>query len=345
MDKKEFGKTNKGEQAFLYTLTNANGLEARVTNYGAALVSVIAPDRSGTPVDVVLGYDTVSGYEAGGCFFGAIIGRSANRIKDAAFRLGEKICYMTANEGHNNLHSGPDGYDKRIWEANPISGSEIAFTLKSPNGDQGFPGNLDFSVTYHLTDNNELTLTYEGKSDKDTIWNPTNHSYFNLAGHDSGNVLAQKVMIDADAFTATDAESIPTGELRPVEGTPMDFRVMKEIGRDINTPYSQLISCGGYDHNWVLKTDGTLKRVAKMASDATGIRMEVMTEMPGAQFYTGNFVEREMGKNGAVYGKRQGFCFETQYFPNAVNEDAFAKPVLKAGEEKCYKTLYRFSNI
>lgn len=255
--------------------------------------------------------------------------------------MNGKTYELTANAGVNSLHGGRDYYNKRMWKAEKIEDRSVTFHLCSPKGDQGYPGNADISVTYELTDNNEIIIHYHAVSDADTLMNLTNHSYFNLSGHASGTVLKQEVMIAADSFTRADAESIPTGEIVPVEGTPMDFREYKTIGQDIEADYEALVFGMGYDHNWVLNGDG-MRVVAGMRSKETGIAMEVVTDLPGMQFYTGNFLISEAGKEGAEYKKRHGVCFETQYFPDAVHKEHFEGPVVRAGEVYDTTTVYRF---
>lgn len=334
-------KTSKGDEAKIYLLKNKKGMEIVVSDYGATLIQVKVPDREGNLLDVVLGYDKIEGYENGGVFFGATVGRIANRIGGACFELNGKEYQLTKNDNKNTLHGGRDFYSQRMWQAEKEDEAEITFVLNSPDGDQGFPGNLDIHVTYALTEENELKIHYYAVSDQDTIVNLTNHSYFNLSGHASGTAMDQQVVILADAFTEADAESIPTGKIIPVEGTPMDFRQMKAIGRDIEEKYEALILGGGYDHNWVLNGEG-FRHVASMYSEKTGITMKVYTDLPGMQFYTGNFVEEEQGKEGAVYQKRNGVCFETQYFPDAIHKEHFGGPVLKAGETYDTMTVYKF---
>lgn len=338
----EFGVTSKGEKASLYTIRNNNCMQIAVTDYGAALVKVLVPDREGKLQDVVCGYDDVTGYENSGTYFGATIGRVANRIGGASFTLNGKEYPLTANDGENSLHGGRDYTNKRMWKVEEASESQITFLLYSPDGDQGYPGDVDVKVTYKLTDDNEIVIHYSAVSSQDTLLNFTNHSYFNLSGHQTENVLDQEVRICADAFTRADAQSIPTGEIVSVEGTPMDFRKMKKVGKDIDEEYEALIFGHGYDHNWVLNGSG-MREVAAMHSDETGITMEVFTDLPGMQFYTANFVEDEHGKDGVVYGKRCGACFETQYFPDAVHKEHFEGPVVRAGEVYDTTTIYKLS--
>ncbi len=336
-----FGKTSAGEEAYLYELKNGNGMSVLVSDYGAAIVSIVIPDVNGEGRDVVLGYDDVSGYEKGTCFFGGVIGRVANRIGGARFELGGKNYRLAQNDNGNTLHSGSPYTNQRIWEVVEENESGITLMLHSPDMDQGFPGNVDLKVVYTLTEDNELIIQYHGVPDRDTLLNLTNHSYFNLAGHDSGDVLSQEVVICADVFTRADAHSIPTGELVPVEGTPMDFRERKAIGKEIGEDYEALRFGGGYDHNYVLNGSG-MRKAAAMYAKETGIAMEVYTDLPGMQFYTANFVAQEKGKGGAVYGKRSGACFETQYFPDAVNKKNFTSPIVKSGEEYHTTTVYKF---
>lgn len=338
---KNFGMTSKGE-ATLYTITNKQDMSISVTDFGATLVQVLVPKQNGEKVDVVLGYDDAKGYEEGTVFFGASVGRCANRIGTASFTLNGKTYELVKNDNGNNLHSGLDFYNKRIWQVAEAEENHVTFVLHSPDQDQGYPGTLDMRVTYELTDENEVKITYDAVPDADTIINMTNHSYFNLDGHDSGSILEQEVQIDADAFTRADAESIPTGELVDVTGTPMDFRQKKAIGRDIESPYEALIFGRGYDHNWVLNRNQGLRKVAEMHGKKSGITMHVFTDLPGMQLYTANFVEHEKGKDGAVYQMRHAACFETQYFPDAIHKEQFASPVCRKGEPYHTCTMYQF---
>lgn len=340
--KEKFGTTKSGESCNLYWLRNENGMEAAVTDYGAAIVRVLVPGRNGQKTDVVLGYDDVAGYENGSLFAGAVIGRVANRIGGAAFELNGKTYRLTANDQGNALHGGRDFLNQRKWETIRADEREVAFHLWSPDGDQGFPGDLDLQVTYSLSAENELKIHYEARVKEDTLLNLTNHSYFNLSGHASGSVEEQEVEILADAYTESDEQSIPTGRIVPVEGTPMDFRIPKKIGRDLGADYRALVLAGGYDHNYVLNGSG-MRKAASMTSGESGIRMEVYTDLPGMQFYTANFVAGEKGKEGAVYEKYGAACFETQYFPDAVNKENFETPLIRAGEAYQTTTIYRFS--
>ena len=343
MRQRSFGQNKKGEAAALYTFENKNGMVMEVSDFGATLYSLVLPDKDGKPLDVVLGYDDPAGYEGpSGTFFGATVGRNANRIKNGRFTINGKEYCLDQNQGENNLHSGLDFYSFRIWDTKAVTDNSITFSLFSPDGDQGYPGDVHIDVTYTLTDDNEVRIDYYGVPSQDTILNLTNHSYFNLNGHASGDILGHEVWMDADAYTRLDAASIPTGEILPVEGTPMDFRTKKTVGRDINQPYEALILGKGYDHNWVLNNQGRLAKIAELSSDESKIRMEVYTDLPGVQIYTANYVEHEKGKDHAVYECRQGICFETQYFPDAVNHTHFPSPVCRAGETYRTTTVYRF---
>lgn len=337
-----FGSTSKKEETVLYTLTNENGMSASITNYGAAIVKLNVPDKEGNLRDVVLGYDDVTGYEKGGGSFGAPVGRNANRIGGAVITIQDKTYELEKNDNGNNLHSGTNYYNKRIWNVGEKTDSKIEFVLHSPDGDQGYPGTLDMHVTYELTEDNELRLIYDAVPDQDTIINMTNHSYFNLDGHDSGNVLKELVTLDADYFTRADAQSIPTGELVDVTGTPMDFRMPRALGEAIDADYEAVRLGKGYDHNWVLKNNGKFDKVAQAVSEKSGIVMEVWTDLPGMQMYTANFLDNEHGKNGAVYGIRDAVCFETQYFPDAVHHENFASPICKKGMPYHTVTSYKF---
>lgn len=343
MKKRDFGIGAKGEKATLYTFENANGMVMEVTDFGATLYSLLVPDKDGNPVDVVLGYDSPQGYMGpSGTGFGATIGRNGNRIGKAQFTLNGKTYELDKNNNGNNLHSGLDYYHYRMWNVKETTENSITLSLHSSDGDQGYPGTLNVDVTYTLTDDNELCIDYCGKVDADTIVNMTNHSYFNLNGHASGNVLEHELWMDADAFTATDEKLIPTGEIVPVEGTPMDFRVKKTVGRDIEKQYEALIFGGGYDHNWCLNNQGEFAKVVELSSELSGITMEVYTDLPGVQVYSGNFLKEEIGKDGIVYKKRQGICFETQHYPDAINHENFPSPIVKKGEEYKTTTVYKF---
>ena len=330
--------------ASLFCLTNRSGMEVTVTSIGATLVSIQVPDRSGNLVDVLLGYDSPAGYYANASAHGALVGRYANRIGGAQFELNGKTWQLDVNEGANVLHGGNDKYFHRDWMAEPDEeGNQVSFTLYSPDLDQGMPGNAKIRVTYSLDDDNNLGIVYEAVSDKDTYFNLTNHSYFNLDGHGAGSIYEQELMLDCDRFAAIDSAFIPTGELRDLKGTPMDFTVSKLIGRDIDADYDQIRLGNGYDHNYVINAPGFEKPFAVARSGRTGIVMEVFTDLPGVQFYSGNNMGTDTGtKDGADYVFRGAFCLETQYYPDTPNKPQFPSNLFHAGETFSSKTVYRF---
>lgn len=346
-EKKLFGVMPDGKEVEQYILTNDNGVSASFLTLGGIWHSMIVPDRNGAMNDVVLGYDNVEKCLTYPSHLGEIVGRNANRIGGAQFILNETGYQLEANNGLNNLHSGPNYYSYRLWHAEVSEtslGTTITFSLSSPDGDQGYPGNAEIYVSYTLTPDDSLMINYRMVSDQDTIANMTNHSYFNLAGHQSGEAVDQIVWIDADTFTYADQTSIPTGEFRSVAGTPMDFRTPKPIAQDIDADYDQLNWASGFDHNWVLNHPaGELSLCAKAVDPVSERVMEVYTDLPGVQFYTGNFLSGQYeGKDGVKYGKRFGYCFETQYYPDAINKPEFPSPLLKAGEEYNTTTIYKF---
>lgn len=348
--KERFGTMPDGTEVYKYILNNKSGVSASFLTLGGVWVSMMAPDRKGSLGDVVLGYDDLDSYRKNPPHFGAPIGRNANRIGGASLTINGRDYRLAANNGPNNLHSGPALYHDRVWEcqASEKEGeSRLDFMLESPDGDQGYPGTANITVSYTLTDENSLVLDYHMVCDADTIANFTNHSYFNLAGHDSGDILKQEVWINARYYTPADEDSIPTGELAPVVGTPMDFTDMKPIGRDIGKEFKALSLGRGYDHNWVLDhRKGELALAAKAMDPASGRMMEVYTDLPGVQFYTANFLTDEMpGKGGTHYDRRHGFCFETQYYPDAVHKPSFPSPILKAGEIYHTTTIYKFLTV
>lgn len=339
IEKKSFGKVKDGSEASLYEVRGSNGMGFSVSDFGATLVSLWIPGPEEAVSDVILGYDCAAGYENNGGHLGATVGRSANRIAGGRYTLNGKVCQLDQNNGENNLHSGLNYYGKRFWETELLNDG-VRFALSSPDGDQGHPGNARITVDYTLTEERGVRLTYHGICDQDTVMNLTNHSYFNLEGAEGKSVLPHQLQVYARQFTPTDGSLIPTGELVSVDGTPMNFNVMKEIGRDIGADYPALKLAGGYDHNYVLDNNGKFALAA--VYQAYGRRMEVYTDLPGMQIYTANFLEVE-GKNHAAYGKYSGVCFETQYFPNSINVPSFPSPVLKKGESFRSVTEYRFS--
>ena len=347
MLKQSFGTDTHGNEAQLYTLENANGTQLKVTTLGASIVSFIFKDKNNIMRDVILGYDKAEGYiEQKGYYFGATVGRNANRICGAKLTIGGVEYALEANSETNNLHSGSNGVSHKILDVESVDEEKnsIAMKITSKDLEQGFPGNMQIKVTFTLTEEDGVRIDYEAVSDKDTVANFTNHSYFNLAGHDGGYVGSQKLKIYADAFTpVTPTGSIPTGELRPVAGTPFDFTQFKEIGKEINDSYDQLVYTKGYDHNFVLHNGGKLELMAEAVCEATGIHLYAYTDRPGVQLYAGNFIEDHEGKGGARYNERHGFCLEAQCFPDAVNNPAFETPLLKAGEVYTAATMYKLA--
>lgn len=343
MAKRSFGKTKEGTEVYLYTLTNSKGVKAEITNYGANLVNLILPQKEGGEKDVVLGFDDVSGYEVNPSFFGALIAPSANRIAKASFSL-DGICYeLKKNNGENNLHSDEElGSHKRIWEAEEGEG-EVTFLLENEDGELGFPGKKEFKVTYALTEENELKISYKATSDKNTIINPTNHSYFNLKGHDMGTIEDHTISLYASNYTPADQQSIPYGDIVPVEGTPMDLREETMVGKNIDSEFEQLVFAGGYDHNWVTDHyNQEVRKIAEVKSPGKDCTMEVYTDLPGVQFYAGNFIDPQKGKKGASYDKRSGLCLETQCYPDSIHKENF--PSVVYGPNRTYQstTIYKF---
>lgn len=341
----EFGKTNDGTAIQIYTLTNSHGMEVRIMNYGGTVVSVKAPDRKGVMADVVFGFDDLKGYLDRRTFFGVLVGRYANRIAKGRFTLNGVEYKLATNNGENSLHGGARGFDMAVWTPRQLPDGGLELTYLSKDGEENYPGNLKVTVTYHLTESNELRIAYAATTDKDTVLNLTNHSFFNLKGAGTGDILGHEVMIAADRFTPVDAGLIPTGELRPVAGTPFDFHKSTAIGARINQDEEQLKRGKGYDHNFVL--DGknvSVRLAARVVEPSTGRVLEVLTDQPGIQFYTGNFLDGTVkGKGGKVYGHRTGFCLETQHFPDSPNKPAFPTTQLKPGQRFQSTTIYRFS--
>lgn len=337
----DFGKTKAGAPVKIFTLTNKNGVEARITNYGGRVVSLKTPDKTGAMGDVVLGFDSLDGYLGDNPYFGALVGRYANRIGHARFTLDGVLYKVPKNDGDNCLHGGLRGFDKVVWTAREIPGG-LELTYLSKDGEEGFPGNLKATVTYHLTDANELRIDYAATTDKDTVLNLTNHSYFNLKG--SGDILGHVLTLNADRFTPVDSGLIPTGVLQMVANTPFDFRKPTAVGARIGSDDEQLKLGKGYDHNWVLNKKGSeLSLAARVEEPTSGRAMEVWTTEPGVQFYTGNFLDGTIkGKGGQVYQRRAALCLETQHFPDSPNKPSFPTTVLKPGQHYKSTTVYKF---
>tara|TARA_B110000037_G_scaffold187620_1_gene218352 strand:- start:78 stop:1088 length:1011 start_codon:yes stop_codon:yes gene_type:complete len=331
----------------LFTLENKNGMKMKVSSLGGIVMELWAPDRDGKLADVVLGFDSIGEYDEESPFFGALIGRFGNRISKGKYSIDGKEYSCAINNGENSLHGGQKGFDKVDWDVREISGEDytgIEFGYLSKDGEEGFPGSLDVNVVYKLTDDNEWVIEYNAITDKPTIINLTQHSYFNLGGHDSGDCLEHEVFIDSDAFVVTDAEAIPTGEIRSVEGTPFDFRSAKTVGADIGLDYDQLEVGSGYDHTFVLDKDASSSSlVASVFDPNSGRSMDVYTTEPGVQFYAGNHLEQaNEGKGGAQYIARSGICFETQHYPDSPNQPTFPSVRLDPGQEYESTTVYRF---
>ena len=340
--KRSFGKTADGIAVDLYTL-KSDKLEAAITNYGGIVVSLKTPDRAGKIADVVLGYDSLDGYLKATPYFGALVGRYGNRIANGKFTLDGHQYTLAVNNGQNALHGGLKGFDKKVWTPH-LEADGLSLSYSSKDGEEGYPGNLTVHVKYSVV-GGDLRIDYEAATDKDTVVNLTNHSYFNLSGQGQGDILKHEVMLAADRFTPVDKGLIPTGELRSVAGTPFDFRTPHAIGERINQNDEQLKLGGGYDHNFVLNSgDGSLSLAARVFEPSTGRVMEVLTTQPGLQFYTGNFLDGTItGKSGKVYNKRYGFCMETQHFPDSPNQPRFPSTELKPGQQYRTTTIYRFS--
>lgn len=349
--KQSFGKTSSGEPIDLYLLSNKKGMEVSLTNFGATIVSLRVPDGAGKSADVVLGFDTLEGYETGKAYFGATVGRYANRIAGGKFPLDGKTYNLPKNNGENTLHGGTIGFDKRVWKAREIAekgGAAVEMSYLSPDGEEGFPANLSVKVVFTLpADRNELKIDYSATTDKDTVLNLSNHSYFNLAGEGNGDILDHVLTLHAKKFTPVDSALIPTGELREVAGTPMDFTNATAIGKRIGDNYEQLILGKGYDHNWVLAASGGgkgLTLAAEAYDTKSGRKLEVLTTEPGVQFYSGNFLDGSAkGKGGKAYAQRAAFCLETQHFPDSPNHPNFPTTVLKPGAVFSSHTIFRFS--
>ena len=348
--KESFGKTADGESVDIYTLKNHRGMQVKITNYGGIVVSLTAPDRNRKFADVVLGYNDLDSYlKPPFPYFGAIVGRYANRIAKGRFTLNGEEYKLAVNNGENTLHGGIKGFDKVVWKVKQVrttpAGPALFLTYLSKDGEEGYPGNLTVTVVYTLTNNNELKIDYTASTDKDTVTNLTHHSYFNLAGEGNGDILDHQLVLKANRFIPTDAGAIPTGELRNVAGTPFDFRAATAIGARINGDDEQLKLGKGYDHTWVINgRAGSLRHAAIAYEPKSGRVMEVWTTEPGVQFYTGNYLDGTItGKAGKPYPRRSGFCLETQHYPDSPNQPNFPTTTLKKGAVYRSTTIYRFS--
>lgn len=345
-----FGALPDGRAAALYTLTNPSGAQLCLTDYGARIVAVRVPDRTGNLADVALGFDSAADYIRQDNYIGATIGRVGNRIAGSAFTLNGKDYHLDANEGPNCLHGGHNGFDRQLWHAEPHEGDAadmVTFTYTSADGEEGFPGTLRVTVSIGWSHENDLSICYSAVCDQDTLCNLTNHSYFNLDGHGAGSIEEHELWLRASHFTPVAAGSIPTGEIRAVAGTPMDFTQPKKIGRDIREDYEQLLLTGGYDHNFVIdgwNDDGTLRHIATVKGPKSGRVMKAYTTLPGVQFYAGNFIDVQPGKDGVTYGNRCGFALETQYFPDTIHHENFPSYVFggENGREYDSVTVYKF---
>lgn len=341
--KENFGNTEKGEVIYAYTLSNSKGMSVKVMNFGANVVEIKVPDRNGKVEDVVLGFDSADRYFANGSFFGAAVGPCANRTGDAKFEMDGKTYHLDVNDGVNNLHTHHDfGYHKRMWDAQ--TGEDfVRFSLQDEDGNLGMPGNRKVILTYSLTEDNRFEIHYHMESDKKTVFNMTNHSYFNLEGQGKGTIEDHIVSMNASFFTPVVKGGIPTGEIASVEDTPMDFRKPCRVGERISADYEQLKLTGGYDHNWVVDGyDGSVKLVAYAEAPVSGRIMKTYTNMPGIQFYAGNFIGTEEGKGGVMYGKRSGLCFETQFYPDSANKPQFPSVIFGPDRIYDYTTIYEF---
>lgn len=341
IERRLFGTHQDGTPVYAYKMENANGVQAELISYGAAVRTLIVPDKHGSKADVVLGYDDLAGYQADNCYFGATIGRIGNRIRNAAFTLNGRQYQLAKNNGEHHLHGGLSGFNSRNW-LGEILPDGVAFTRYSPDGEEGYPGGLQLNVRYRLTDDNALHIEYLACAEETTICNLTNHSYFNLSGHNGGDILSHELTIHAPFYTPGDAGCVPTGEILSVSQTPMDFTAGKPIGRDIHSEFPQVKQFGGYDHNFVLTGPAGMREIAVAREPVSGRTMRVFSDLPGVQLYTGNMTDA-MGKGGAHYKQHAAFCLETQYFPDAINHRHFEGPVLKAGETFKSETVYQFS--
>lgn len=343
IEKTKYGVTSDGNEVSLYKLTNKNGIKVLLTDFGATIISILTPDKSGQLNDIVLGFDNLDGYLKNEPYFGGIVGRYANRIANATFTLNNKTYRLVKNNGNNSLHGGVKGFNKVLWICTNNTESSVEFFYLSNDGEEGYPGDLSVWVNYSLSDNNELTIEYKAMVNEDTILNLTNHTYFNLSGENNGSILKHKVVINADKFVPVDDSSIPTGKLASIIGTPMDFRIETEIGDRIYDDYDQLKIGLGYDNSWSLDNTGNLVMAARVIDQLSGRKLEVYTTEPGVQFYTGNNLGKTIGKKGVLYQRFGGFCLECQHFPDSPNHPNFPTTTLKSGQEYRQTTIYKFT--
>ena len=344
---KELGKVVDGKEIKVYTIKNEAGMSAEIMNFGGIILKLNVPNKENKLNDVVLGYDKFEDYLVNDVYFGAIVGRCANRIEGAKIKIDGTEYELAKNDGNNHLHGGVKGFNRVVWNSKIVKENEAEFlqlSYLSKDGEENYPGNLNVIVNYKITESNELVIEYFANTDKETIVNLTNHSYFNLAGHNSGNILEHKLKIYGDKITAANNQSIPTGEIRNIKGTPMDFTELKAIGENIECDYDQINLAYGYDHNWIIDGEkGKLKKVADVEEESSGIKMKVFSTQPGVQFYSANFLDgRQIGKGGKPYNKRDGLCLETQGFPNSANNKEFPSILLKPDEEYKEITIYKF---
>ncbi len=341
--KNKYGKAPTGEDIYKFELDNGTGLSAHIINYGGIITNIYVPDKRGNRTDVVLGFDGIDGYLNNDGYLGAVIGRCANRIEDGVFELNGKTYRLNSNEGNNCLHGGISGFDKKVWNAETLDSDEpsLKLTLSSPDGDEGFPGNLDVTVTYTVTCENSLKIVYNAVCDEDTVVNLTNHSYFNPAGAGSGTIDDQTLVMNSSFYTPNSAECLPTGEILSVDKTPFDFRTEKRIGDGFKSGCEQIKMFGGYDHNFVIDGRG-MRHAATARCKENGITVSVYTDLPAMQFYTANVLSSGIFKNGAACGPHSAFCLETQLFPNSMKYAHFPDPILKAGETYSAVTEYVF---
>jgi aldose 1-epimerase len=344
VNKKTYGKLN-GDDVYSYSLINKNGTQIKIINYGAIVTNIFFRNRNGKIEDIVLGYDNLSGYIKDDKYMGAIVGRYGNRIAKGIFKIGDKEYRLNINNGNNHLHGGLKGFNKVLWNSEVNGDDSVILSYVSSDGEEGYPGEVKISVIFTLSANDELKIRYEGTTNKTTILNPTHHSYFNLSGDFKKTVLGHELRIEAGEFIPVNKEQIPTGLIADVKGTPMDFSSSRPVGGEIDRDYEQLLFAGGYDHTWVLKNfNGHIRQAAVLSEPASGRTLEVYTDQPGIQFYTGNFLDGcAEGKDGITYQPRTGLCLETQKFPDSPNQPAFPSPVLKPGEVYQHNTIYKFS--